>query len=765
MPEKFIESVKEAIENAVQNYNKDYFSSPVALLWTDPKREWEPVVEKLVNEYHMPIATLGRYEPDIYRGPAIFIRCLISQALKDADFPNVGTPVIYLPGHSKDDLRNPQKCPKRLIPLFELQYRGIIWSQRNGKDWTIPAFLKNILSIDIAMDRETRDAAANAVGALCDEPLSLIKNKQPLTASYFNSLVNPDVTRQLLLWINAPKEEKDSMGAAQWRPFCSQCTSEYEFNPETDTPVTAAQKLGAQENNWSVVWDRYCENPAAYPNIPIILRSIEMPGLVFYQESWPQINENMEEKLKHELLLISEKSRSEAIETILALEEKHKTRRGWIWTTLGESPFASALEYLAILAKITKENRFAGNLSEQTQRYINDYWKADNAVIKAVASADSNKECREIIANAISAISKPWFSALATEFQNEWIREPPNEPEKGYAAETGTAYLFVDGLRFDLAYNLKEMVDKKGQKSTIGFRYAALPSLTPTAKPGVMPIAGELSAGPEFTPLTNTGASANITALRRLMEEDGIQILDDSNTGDVDGTAWTDCGNIDREGHDKQIELPLIITKELQRIEDRINELLNAGWQKVRVVTDHGWLFVPGGMDKTDLLPALTEVKKSRCARLLPDKKTNLPTVAWHWDRNVTVALAPGITCFDSGKIYEHGGLSPQEVITPEIIIENGNKAISGKIMIHELKWMGLRLKGEIEGADDFSVDIRTQPGDQETSLLNSPQQISGGKLSVVVPDDSTEGDEAFLVIIDPDNVVCFQLKIIIGGE
>lgn len=765
MPEKFIESVKKVIENAVQNYNTDYLSSPVALLWTDPKREWEPVVEKLVQEYQMPIATLGEYEPEKYRGPAIFIRCLISQDLEDSDFPNEGTPFIYLPGYSKDDLRNPQKCPHQLIPLFELQYRGILWTQRNGKDWTIPAFLKNCVSVDIVMDRETKDAAKNAVGALCDEPVSLIKNNQPLSASYFNSLLNPDVTRQLLLWMNSPRKEKERMGLAQWRPFCSQCLAEYEFNPETDTPATAAKKLGDQENNWAVVWDRFCENPAAYPNIPNLLRNAQMSGFIFYQESWPQINDRMEEELKNALLLLPEKSRTESIDTIHALEENHKMRRAWIWAKMGESPFAFALEYLAVLAAITKENRFAGNLSEQTERYINEYWRADDAVIQAVARAGENKECREIISAAIASISKPWFQALATEFQNAWIREPPNKPEKGYPAETGTAYLFVDGLRFDLAYALKEMVEKGGQTPSIAFRYAALPSLTPTAKPGVMPIADELLAGTEFTPSTKTGASANITALRRIMEEKDIQVLDDNETGDPDGTAWTDCGNIDHEGHDKQIELPLIIPKELQRITNRIQELLNAGWQKVRVVTDHGWLFIPGGMDKTDLLPALTDVKKSRCARMHPDKTTNLATVPWHWDRNVVVALAPGITCFDSGKVYEHGGLSPQEVITPEIIIENESTGVTGRIQIKEMKWRGLRLKGEIEGADGLCVDIRVQPGNPETSLFDSQQKISGGKFSAIVPDDSYEREEAFLVIADSDNVVLYQMKIIIGGD
>ena len=32
-------------------------------------------------------------------------------------------------------------CDSMLQPLIELQYRGAVWHQRNGRDWTVEAFL------------------------------------------------------------------------------------------------------------------------------------------------------------------------------------------------------------------------------------------------------------------------------------------------------------------------------------------------------------------------------------------------------------------------------------------------------------------------------------------------------------------------------------------------------------------------------------------------------------------------------------------------
>ena len=47
--------------------------------------------------------------------------------------------IIYLPGVSRATLRATEDCPQELKPLAELQYRGVIWSQANCKDWTVAA--------------------------------------------------------------------------------------------------------------------------------------------------------------------------------------------------------------------------------------------------------------------------------------------------------------------------------------------------------------------------------------------------------------------------------------------------------------------------------------------------------------------------------------------------------------------------------------------------------------------------------------------------
>ena len=70
-----------------------------------------------------------------------------------------------------------------------------------------------------------------------------------------------------------------------------------------------------------------------------------------------------------------------------------------------------------------------------------------------------------------------------------------------------------------------------------------------------------------------------------------------------------------------QLGLAGQVAEELDGIVERITELLDAGWRSVRVVTDHGWLLVPGGLPKTDLPGYLVESRWARCAARSPPWK------------------------------------------------------------------------------------------------------------------------------------------------
>src|SRR3972149_1027001 len=111
-------------------------AEPVALLWTDADGQWRPLITALQNELPQ-LYVLGDYNSDKRTGPVIWLRCIVDRTLPDVSPPEGTTPILYLPNVSRQQLRAGGDCPRQLQPLIELQYRGAVWHQRNGRDWTV----------------------------------------------------------------------------------------------------------------------------------------------------------------------------------------------------------------------------------------------------------------------------------------------------------------------------------------------------------------------------------------------------------------------------------------------------------------------------------------------------------------------------------------------------------------------------------------------------------------------------------------------------
>ena len=132
-----------------------------------------------------------------------------------------------------------------------------------------------------------------------------------------------------------------------------------------------------------------------------------------------------------------------------------------------------------------------------------------------------------------------------------------------------------------------------------------------------------------------------------------------NDTGDPSGRAWTECGELDKLGHSLQGKLAARLGEQITLLLERIEALLHAGWREVRVVTDHGWLWLPGGLPKVELPKYLTRSRWARCAAVEGGSTVEAPTVPWHWNAHERVAVGPGIACFGAGNEYAHGGLEP----------------------------------------------------------------------------------------------------------
>jgi hypothetical protein len=245
-------------------------------------------------------------------------------------------------------------------------------------------------------------------------------------------------------------------------------------------------------------------------------------------------------------------------------------------------------------------------------------------------------------------------------------------------------------------------------------------------------------------------------------------VLERSDNGDGLGNAWCEFGDIDHEGHDRGWKLAKHLDSLLKEINDRIQALLAAGWKSVRVVTDHGWLMVPGGLPKIELPSTLTDNKWGRCACLKPGASTEQSLYAWYWNPYQHFVLAHGVNCFKNGEEYTHGGLSLQDCLTLQLTISQNVDAIQAiQLELTDVVWKGLRCTVAVEGYfAGLILDIRQQPADVASSLVLSMKPLKdSGTASVVVENEEFEGQKAFLVLVDAEGALYAQLDMVIGGD
>ncbi len=135
---------------------------------------------------------------------------------------------------------------------------------------------------------------------------------------------------------------------------------------------------------------------------------------------------------------------------------------------------------------------------------------------------------------------------------------------------------------------------------------------------------------------------------------------------------------------------------EIETIAHRVQALRQAGWQRVRVVTDHGWLIIPGGLPKAVIASSTLETTAwSRVALLSDGAAPEASTLPWTFDANVRIAVPPGAHAWRAGEAYAHGGVSLQECVVPDILVGDpaGASVNTGSgARISSLAWKRYRL-------------------------------------------------------------------------
>ena len=769
-----IETLVRSLEAAAK-FNPNDVVHPYAVLWMDHDGQWQPIIARL-RRLLPQLLTFGDYEREHRSGPAIWLRSVVDRALPDVEIPNGATPIVYLPGVSRQELGAVQECPDSLKPLVELQYRGVCWTQKNGKDWTVEAFLvseEGGLGLDVARDTTTRRAILGALAELATTSVDRLRGKH-LEAEDFDKLFSDDHTKDLLLWLSDPEAMRSGWNGGRRAAFKSRCKADLEFDPDKDGELVGAELLGKREGPWATIWQRFTESPVLYPGLPELLRKAKPADLLEESSSsWPQNNEEEEAGLRQALLGLEKSTPTKARERVLELEKVHGPRREWIWAKLGHASLAKAIGNIARLVEAAATKLGGASVAEMAKLYADSAWEADTAALSAAAAVNSTADA-QAVSKALNAVYRPWLESASEHLQALAEKEPlpghDGQALEELLVESGGMVLFADGLRFDVAQRLSSRMRDKGWTVTLSTRWAGLPTVTATAKPAVSPVSKEIkgvSLGEDFLPVTVVGEQPLTSdRFRKVLASAGYQYIYADETGDPAGRGWTENGELDKLGHSLQSKLAGRVEEQIELLLERIEVLFEAGWQEIRVVTDHGWLWLPGGLPKVDLPKYLTASRWARCAAIKGGSTVEVPTVRWHWNAHERVAVAPGIACFSAGNEYAHGGLSLQESLIPVIRVTAGKGAAKATAEIAEITWAGLRCRVRVEAArPGLLVDLRTKVNDAGSSVTQTRVLDAKGAASLLVADDELEGTPTVVVVLDASGHVIAKQPTIIGGD
>ncbi|QCO03440.1 BREX-1 system phosphatase PglZ type B [Azospirillum argentinense] len=770
MSQTLLDAVQESLASVLRV--PDGVAAPVAILWTDPDAQWQPVLPAL-RRLVPQIYVLGTYEPAVAMGPAIWLKCVVDRSIPEAAPPAGAVPVLYLPKVARSVLRSAEDCPPALAPLVELQYRGAVWHQRNGRDWTVEAFTEAVLGLDVARDARTRQALLHMLPRVAAEPLVALQGRR-LDADDFHRLAVDDPTGDLLAWMNDPAGFRQRCDEARWESFRQLCLRSWGFDPVADGVATAAERLvNDTGKEWSTVWRRFCQAPKLYPGLSKPL-GMAYSDLFGSSSRHPRFNEESENRLRGALEAAAGLPQAEACERVLALEAEHGERRDSPWAALGRSPLADVLEPLARLARLARSPLGGASVPAVAAAYAADGWRCDQAALDVLEWMRTAGDGAAVAGGVLRALYLPWLDLSARHLQ-DLLAMPGVDPRalaSGVEAEPGTCVLFADGLRYDVGMRLKARLEERGLPVRGEHRFAPLPTVTATAKPLATPVHGGVAMGgvsDDFAPpLADSGHPATAQRLRDAMARRGMTVLDgDEVAGPAapDAAGWAEVGRLDELGHSLGCGVAREVEIEVETIAGRIEALLTAGWRRVRVVTDHGWLLLPGGLPKVSLPASVAAARWARCAALKAGATPEALTVPWHWNQHAAIAVPPGVGSFLAGTDYAHGGVSVQECVVPELVVEAGAAAVSARIAT--LSWRGMRLRVAVETASaGLMVDLRLNRNQPATSIVAAPKALgANGEASLVVEDDRHEHAAAAMVVLDGAGAVLDWRTTTVGDD
>ncbi len=373
---------------------------------------------------------------------------------------------------------------------------------------------------------------------------------------------------------------------------------------------------------------------------------------------------------------------------------------GYFWAIEGEVPEWAALALAGAVAAGAREAleelpalRTAPSI---VQAYVDRWWQVDQAYRRYRAGFEAQPGLDEV-AETVRRLHRRYLEetnkAFADALESSQSLSATGLPEQRSFWPSGDdrrrAVLVLDAFRFDLARELEAKLRGAGGQTSVDLRplRAPLPSITPLGMASLLPLDGiAVAVRDGVWSIRPASAEADAPDLatkegrERLLESrlPGYASLElrkllDLPVPQVPRAPWlfVYSRTLDEAGHGGVLGLtPQAAEDYVEQCARAVRKLAGAGVEDVHVVTDHGF-FLLDEVGEHDLVPVSARGIEYKSQRAVVGREVASPSLLTFplvgSDLIVGVPRATGILEARGGYQFFHGGASLQEIVVPHL--------------------------------------------------------------------------------------------------
>ncbi|ELE1907203.1 PglZ domain-containing protein [Vibrio vulnificus] len=498
----------------------------------------------------------------------------------------------------------------------------------------------------------------------------------------------------------------------------------------------------------------------------------------------------------------------QAVETLLA-DDGDMTRQivsehaNSVWSANSDSQVnwelvKSSQRLIEVCSDLERElPAFSKNQTDLIEFYQSSLRRADQLHREFEQAVNDCPEAEDLMPGVVNLVRKQYRNLVeAAQLKFTHFVNGAGWPPQGFLSNTQVfdtkvapllksagdrvAYLMVDALRFELGYELhKQLVEDADAQLSVAF--STLPSITPLGMASLLPGAYEklsvhlddgktkpLFDGKPVADVASRMAVFNAQYGDRFQEmplKDFVKMAKKKTIDSNVDLLVLRSTEIDSYFENHPEDAPAMMQRELKQIRQAVNKLQTQGFQKVFIVTDHGF-YMNNAQEIGDVVNKPDTTWKVEHQRMLlgngnldvhhyklPKEQTGIKT-------DITQFAGPySLAPYRKGMLYYHGGLSLQECLVPVIEItlknnpmkstqsasvvlnyKNGATRITARFAVIELKLESLSadLFGDSEALDATEILLEAHSGKKVVGEARPGEHVNAATGTVTLEPNKT---------------------------